>query len=382
MAGKWIRTLAVLLAALAVASLASAGTSDRGASTMYKVLAPISSGNLTIYPVVAARTFNTSQFLTLDEGLRNGSVVVAEREHVQPLIRGNVSNIDRGGSSAEVNRLVLLNNSNRPLLLLAGEIVTGGKQDRVVGADRIVPAHSGPVDLGVFCVEPGRWTGAAKFGGTGTAPMAQPSVRKPAMADRDQQEVWANVRNSQENAGRSVSAEAQAGVVHGTTSYAKVMQNEEVTRKVDDISRPIQQNYENIIRDLHDRHAVGVVVAVNGRIIWADIFASTELLQAYWPKLIRSYAAEALTGSYSSISELGAQAFIDALSGGREVIETDPGVYRRSEVTGENFKVFSLTSLIGKSEFEVHLAKMADTQKIVFRPVRFQRRGASSRPRG
>jgi len=32
-----------------------------------------------------------------------------------------------------VNRLVLVNNSKRPLLLLAGEIVTGGKQDRVIG---------------------------------------------------------------------------------------------------------------------------------------------------------------------------------------------------------------------------------------------------------
>ena len=42
-------------------------------------------------------------------------------------------------SGAEVNRLVLINNSDRPLLLLAGEIVTGGKQDRVIGADRLVP---------------------------------------------------------------------------------------------------------------------------------------------------------------------------------------------------------------------------------------------------
>ena len=60
----------------------------------------------------------------------------------------------------EVNQLVLVNNSKRPLLLLAGEIVTGGKQDRVIGKDRIVPAESDPVDLSVFCVEPGRWVAA------------------------------------------------------------------------------------------------------------------------------------------------------------------------------------------------------------------------------
>ena len=40
--------------------------------------------------------------------------------------------------------------------------------------------------------------------------------------------------------------------------------------------------------------AVGVVVAVNGEIVWADMFASTRLLEKYWPKLIRSYATEAV----------------------------------------------------------------------------------------
>lgn len=93
-----------------------------------------------------------------------------------------------------MNRLVLNNNSNRPLLLLAGEIVTGGKQDRVIGSDRIIPPDSGPVDLRVFCVEPGRWVASSsKFGSMG-AQMAQPSVRTPAMAEQNQERVWDNVR--------------------------------------------------------------------------------------------------------------------------------------------------------------------------------------------
>ena len=122
----------------------------------YKVLSPISSGNLTIFPVVATSTHDTSQFLTLDEGIRSGEVVVTESGNVAPLIRRRGPYpVPRGG--AQVNTLVLINNSKRPLLLLAGEIVTGGKQDRVIGKDRIVPAESDPIDLGVFCVEPGRW---------------------------------------------------------------------------------------------------------------------------------------------------------------------------------------------------------------------------------
>src|SRR5215472_16340563 len=41
----------------------------------YKVLDPIRHGNLTVFPVVAAKTYPTSEFLTLDEGLRSGEVI-------------------------------------------------------------------------------------------------------------------------------------------------------------------------------------------------------------------------------------------------------------------------------------------------------------------
>jgi hypothetical protein len=44
----------------------------------YKVLSPISHGNLTIFPVVTASTHDTSQFLTLDEGIRSGEFIVSE----------------------------------------------------------------------------------------------------------------------------------------------------------------------------------------------------------------------------------------------------------------------------------------------------------------
>src|SRR5947209_6195387 len=105
------------------------------ANSEYKVLDPIRHGNLTVFPVVAAKSYPTSEFLTLDEGLRSGEVIVTESGSVQGLIRRHPpAGIRRDG--AEVNRLVLVNNSKRPLLLLAGEVVSGGKQDRVIGKDR------------------------------------------------------------------------------------------------------------------------------------------------------------------------------------------------------------------------------------------------------
>ena len=53
-----------------------------------------------------------------------------------------------------------------------------------------------------------------------------------------------------------------------------------------------------------------------------------------------------------------AQSYINQLSGGREVIETDPGVFRRADITGDGYRVFELTSLASKSPFVVHIAKM------------------------
>lgn len=349
-----------------------------------KVLDPIHHGNLTVFPVVSAKSYPTGEFLTLDEGLRSGEVVVTEAGSVQGLVRRHGTPIHHDG--AEVNRLVLVNNSKRPLLLLAGEIVSGGKQDRVIGKDRIVPPESDPIDLSVFCVEPGRWVATSEHfgasealygGGTGgavggsahtAAPpmaiMAQPSVRAKAMADKDQNQVWNEVNKQKVAMAQQVEV---AGVpvadeLGQTTSYAKVNENAEVKKQVDNIARPIEQSYQSLIHQLRDRNAVGVVVAVNGRIIWADVFASTDLLTKYWPKLVRSYASEAVVTRAKEMQVTMKQAdeFLATMEGRHETIESEPGIYRHTEINGDGFKAFELTSLLPKTGFDVHIAKMAE----------------------
>ena len=330
-----------------------------GEADGYKVLAPIRSGNLTVFPVVSAHTHDTSEFITLDEGLRSGEVVVAESGSLSPLVRGGRAHV-RGG--AQVNQLVLVNNAKRPLILLAGEIVTGGKQDRVIGKDRIVPAESDPIDLSVFCVEPGRWTGSSeKFVPLGASTMAQPGVRAKAMANKDQQMVWSEVRRAQSEVAELVPAPA-ASEVQGTSSYARVMQNQAVAGQVASVAGPIERGYQSVIQQLRDRNAVGVVVAVNGEIIWADLFASSSLLEKYWPKLVRSYAAEAVVtrAKGRQVEASMAQAFLNDMEGRKETVESEPGLYRHTEISGEEFKAFELTSLLPKTGFEVHVAKMAE----------------------
>ncbi len=376
------RQLQMVVALLGIAPLAgltaapAPGGPDTPHASDYKVLAPLHQGALTVFPVVSSVSHDTSHFITLDEGIRSGEVVVSEAGSIRPLIR-------RGGraipiTGAQVNQLVLVNNSDQPLLLLAGEIVTGGKQDRVVGKDRLVPAHSDPIDLGVFCVEPGRWTGvSAKFSSLGVQ-MAQPTVRAKAMVNKDQQQVWDQVAASRAEMlaapGRAggISGGAMAGVA-STTSYAKVMADKEVQKKVDEVAAPIERNYSRLMKELKSKNAVGVVVAVNGEIIWADIFASTPLLEKYWPKLVRSYAAEAIgktSAADATIKE--AQKFLDDWSGTRESIESEPGVFRHTEISGDGFRAFELTSLLPKTGFDLHLAKAVEdpqTSRVV-KPMR------------
>lgn len=368
-----LRLFTTLLAMLAVAAmlclklrLVRAG--QEPSASGYKVLEPIRNGRLTVFPVVASRSYPTGEFLTLDEGLRSGEVEVTEYGNIRGLVRRpNTPAIQH--NSAEVNRLVLINSSKRPLLLLAGEIVAGGKQDRVIGKDRIVPPESDPIDLSVFCVEPERWVATSDhFGTSGMAGtlMAQPSVRARAMGDKDQAQVWAEVRKQQQSILPMIAAASpptsEVTQLRSTSSYAVVMENKDVKEKVDELAKPIEQNYQSLIEQLRDSKAVGVVVAVNGRIIWSDVFASTELLEKYWPKLIRSYASEAVVtrkeGGEATLSQ--AESFLADMQGNRETIESEPGVFRHTEIDGNAFKAFALTSLLPKTGFDVHVAKMAE----------------------
>ncbi len=360
----------------------------------YRVLAPIVSGNLLLFPVVESGKMPASQFITLDEGIKSGQVEVTEAGNVRGLVRPRPTHgrIDddvlrsrplptyRGD---QVNTLVLVNSSDKPLLLLAGEIVTGGKQDRIVGKDRIVPAQSDPIDLGVFCIEHGRWTeDSATFRPSANAPaqslMVQPSVRAKAMVDKNQQEVWDSVHGA---IGGALAAPSQGIAVAGprhtmpdfnslqTTSYARAMQSTAINEKVDEAAAPLMKSRQQVLEQLREEHAVGVVVAVRGEIVWADIFSDTDLLSRYWTKLVRSYAAESLMADQTrpSPSVADAQHFLDAPSGGTETSIGTVDVYRYSELRSGGTETFVLESLLSGADYDVHISKVkmrGDIQRI------------------
>jgi hypothetical protein len=380
--------VAALLIAVAVVNqlktAKAAGGPLRVEGGPYRVLAPIESGNLLLFPVVraddrAGKEFTgETPFITLDEGLKSGDVEVTEAGRARGLVRprgpAHQPAQDNPDRSDEVNTLVLVNHSKRPLLLLAGEIVTGGKQDRIVAKDRIVPANADPIDLGVFCIEPGRWTeSSSTFGAAGKSAaksfMVQPEVRERAMVDKDQQQVWDSVHGAisqmeVEAAPPPASGgPAPGGLYHrslGTSSYAKAMQDSGVSQKVDEAAAPVMNAREQVLAQLRDEHAVGVVVAVRGEIIWADLFANTDLLSRYWTKLVRSYAAESLTEGedHPATTLADAQRFLDAPAGGTENSEGEVGIYRYRELKSGGTETFVLESLLPGTGYDVHMSKM------------------------
>ena len=334
----------------------------------WRLLDPVIYENITIFPVVSSTGQDTSPFLTLDEGLSSGEVIVSE-QGAAGLARtrdGRPVTVPQYNSGASVNQLVLINRSKRPLLLLAGELVSGGKQDRIIGKDRIVPVGSDPLPLDVFCVEHGRWTGASsQFGASKT--IVHPSVREQAAVAQNQNEVWDAVRSGTLSktkptggtAGQPSAAPAPlSSVVIGDTiataaptqAYAKIYEGGRVGASVDSFVEELQRRFNRATLGLKGERVVGVVVAYGGDVAWSDIFASGELFEHYWGKLLRSYAVEALARpTYRETAAItDAREFLRNLNG-REVVESEPGVYRWREITEGRLSLIELESVTPKA---------------------------------
>src|ERR1700719_230298 len=325
----------------------------------WRVLEPVTYENISLFPVVGGSQ-DTSSFLTLEEGLASGEVLVTEqgaerlirdRGHMRPIA------VPQYNSSASVNQLVLINRSKRPLLLLAGELVSGGKKDRIIGKDRIVPVGAEPLPLDVFCVEHGRWTGSSsQF--TASKTIVHPSVREQAAVDQKQTEVWAAVAGGSTASvsvsaapaapaplSQSVLAEAIASEAP-TQSYRKIYESSRVGGSVDSFVDQVQRRFARATSGLKGERVVGVVVAYGGEVAWSDIFASGDLFHQYWSKLLRSYAVEALARPTlrETASSDEARGFLRRPNG-REVQETEAGVYRWREITEGPLALIELDAL-------------------------------------
>jgi hypothetical protein len=334
----------------------------------WRILDPVNYENLTLFPVVSGHTQDTGFFLTLDEGLASGEVKVLEQGSEGLARTRDGRAIPDYRSGASVNQLVLINRSKRPLLLLAGELVSGGKQDRIIAKDRLVAPGAEPLPLDVFCVEHGRWSSGTQFSAAKT--IVHPSVREKAAVDQKQDRVWAAVRSGT-TADASANAPASrmsAGSIGGAISsvapseaYAKIYDSRAVGVSIEGFADEVQKRFAKATSGLKGERVVGVVVAYGGEVAWSDIFASGDLFDHYWSKLLRSYAVEALVRpalrEKASIDD--ARQFLQPLRG-TERQESIPGVYRWRETTEGRLAQIELDALQPK-EITLHYLKLHRT---------------------
>lgn len=343
-----------------------------GSAQPWELGAPVTYQDLTIFPVISSQNADTRDFETLDEALSSGDAVISEQGGYMRRTRdGQPVPVYTGGSA--VNQLVLVNRGKRPLLLLAGEVVSGGKQDRIIGKDRIVPIGSAPLPLDVFCVEHGRWTGdSMNFSAAET--MVHPTVREQAAVKQDQGQVWAAVRDETPKVGQSesVAVESRAagigagaagtlspappalsqaaigGVIQGapSQSYRRIYQSPMVQNSVEGFADEMSRRFDRATSGIKGGHVVGVVVAFGDEVAWSDIFASSQLFETYWPKLLRSYVVEALTRpavrQAATIDD--ARDFLRPATG-RTQEDTEPGVYTWREQSVDGLTQIELEAL-------------------------------------
>jgi hypothetical protein len=370
------RTAASVLCALALLAGALLGEAPRAARAKgnrqggggWTVLAPVSYKNLTIFPVRGADLAGSADYITLDEGTKAGTVVITEKGGSQSarVVRRNANANARQQSigytsGASVNELALVNRSGKKLLLLAGEVVVGGQQDRIVQEDRVIPPVSIPVALSVFCVEHGRWTprnAGYAAGGGGAAPVAaeapgpakfsslgavaHPKLRGAAQDKKEQSAVWNEV--SENN--------AKLGTANSTDTYQEVYTSKQVGSQMEDYVRALE-------REVLQPGVVGVVVARNGQPVWADVFASQRLFASYWPKLLKSYVVDALGEVKSDSRPTVAEAtrYLQERDG-TVATTTQAGVYQLVKTEQAAYAVFELRDISLAAPLRVHFNKM------------------------
>jgi hypothetical protein len=242
----------------------------RAAADAPRVAAPLAHENLSVYFVYGPSTVTDAKVMSLSEALESGQAIVHETENVNTLAVENCS-------------------SDYELFIQSGDIVKGGKQDRMASLDMLLPPKSGRVPLPAHCVEQSRWTGRGQEDARRFAKCDNFAVGKDlkyANATYQQGAVWENVKGNQDKLRASLKAEVNAAA--SPTSFQLTLESPAVQAKIAEYEAALKAAGED--RD----GVIGVVFVVNGQITGAEVYGSNALFRKAWPKLLKSAAVEAV----------------------------------------------------------------------------------------
>ena len=315
------RQLAACVAALvpAIVGLQAFAESPR-------ISGPYSHDNLAVY-LIHGPSDDAREYLTLDEGLTAGVVVVREKGARQ------------GRDQAEVNSLEIENKSGKWLFLQAGDIVKGGKQNRTIMTDLTLPPDGAPTAIDAFCVERGRWTatGGPQFG-KNTGLVSGVALKRAIQGEKKQTRVWEEVAKADAKATDAARAgghvmPASATTLSGTGTYNAIVENPALKESREQIVAALIGEIEKA------NTATGIAVAINGQIVSADVYASASLFRKLSRKLLDSYATEAVLAPKGETTakppgqEMVA-AFLSAAANGASKVESVGGSMHQRTVEG------------------------------------------------
>lgn len=254
--------------------------------------------NLRLLPLMATETGGGAEYLTLKEAVETGQATVRE--------------VSEGGSVPE---LLFESRSDFPVLIVDGEELVGAKQNRTINLTVLVPPKSKTL-IPVSCVEAGRWRyESSEFQVSERAHFAQGRAAKVA-----------SVSDSLHHSG---SRRSDQGRVWSDISYAaQQLSAPSPTRAMGaifDRHRASIEDYVGAFDPLEDQ--VGALFAVGRRISGFDLFDHPSTLSVMLPKLVRSYAVEALGVHPNESRRPGrkrAAAFLARVA--EAEVETYPGV--------------------------------------------------------
>jgi hypothetical protein len=299
------RRVFVCSAILLAAQVASAQTTAFDLGPGQRVLSPVQFKQLALFPIVlsVAGGVDKTQFITLRDGLASKQVSVSEA---------------KGG--ATVNQVTIANHAAKPLLLLAGEVILGGQQDRILGKDTVV-APGEEMQLQVFCVEHGRWSGHSQF--TSTGGMVEGKARAKAKFADDQSGVWSEVAKKT----GALKAETATGTYRSIATGAK---GEEAVK-------PYREHVTKALDALPDgKKMIGFIAAVNGRVSSVERFADPQVFASYRDRLLDALYVSVADVPVADKVSLPAKKDIDGFMQQAEAAPAEAVMDNRSATTTQN----------------------------------------------
>ena len=212
------------------------------------------------------------------------------------LEQGLVTVEERGTSSVEnVHWLSLFNHSDKNIYVSGGEILSGGRQDRMVTRDTLIMAGKKRTDLHVMCVEEERWGKKnKKFIYERTA---NQHLRKVLDVSGNQRLIWQEIH-------RQLTRDT---IRNKTLAYLALGSDKKFISRSAPYLDFFRQQFQR-----SDSTIVGMVCISGDKIIGTDIFASTTIFYEQLIPLLKGYIEEVLVyGSPVNLSDQAVKKYMD-----------------------------------------------------------------------